>query len=224
MSLTDRPRPSPLEPGSPFLLVAWWFPPETVEPSSLHIAISERPGIPPHEFVVHRPLADPIAEVERSELPIALQLVRKAPSGAWAFEYLGGPEHFAPPQAIPAPAQPELYAPVFSDPPRPQTADELSAGAEAMLRESLGIPPGAPIPEPQGPLPPEERGSQPYRFDPRPHMDLNRAEAAPQLPPPAPPGPAPLPGGQTFAGPSEAEVPRRPPLGSYGDQSVPFAH
>jgi hypothetical protein len=92
-----------------------------------------------------------------------------------------------------------------------------------MLRESLGIPAGEPLPEPAGALPVAEQPEQPYRFDPTTHMDLSRAEPAPPLPPPAPPGPEPDPGAQL--GPQNVVPPpqaRHP--GAVGDASTPFAH
>jgi hypothetical protein len=63
---------------------------------------------------------------------------------------------------------------------------------------------------------------EPYTFDPSPHMDLGTAEPPSPIPPPAPPGPPPPPGAQTSP-PNPVPPPARP-LGSVGDQSVPFAH
>ncbi len=92
-----------------------------------------------------------------------------------------------------------------------------------MLREAIGLPPDAPIPDPAGPLPPEQQPDEPYRFDPTRHMDLGVAEPAPPLPPPAPPGPPPPAGAQTFIVPP-APPPQTHDHGAFGDGSVPFAH
>jgi len=204
MTLTTAPNtPNLLRPDAAFLLTAHWPAP----PDSLRIAASVHPGAYTHEYAIGGRLAEQVALVEHAELPIALVLRQR--EDGWAFDYLGGPEWFDAHSA--------------HSPPVPRSAQELGEAEQAMLRQSLGIPDGAPLPEPQGPLPPAEQPSEPYRFDPTPHMDLQTADPAPELPPPAPPGPDPDPGAQT------SPVPRIPPpkkkgLGAYGDQSVPFAH
>ncbi len=211
MSLTAPPPRRRLpDPTVPFVLYAVWGDAKRAE-----VAVSNIPGGALGEFAVGGRLAEQVSQVLPEELPICLtmQLAKVGPEGQergeWVFEYLGSPDEVF---AVPAELQP--------NPPRPQTVAELNSSAETMLRESLGIPEGEPIPEPAGPLPPEQRPEEPYRFDPTPHMDLTVAEAAPPLPEPAPPGPTPAPNGQT------SPVPQIPPpargLGSYGDKSIPF--
>lgn len=84
----------------------------------------------------------------------------------------------------------------------PKSVEELSDSAQLMLRDSLGIPDGEPVPIPAGELPTAERPAEPYRFDPSPHLDLSKAEVAPPLPPPVPIGPQPSADAQTFIVPS----------------------
>jgi hypothetical protein len=207
VSLATPPQPPQLlASGLPFLLTAWWWTwdqtgAERRERPGVVIAAAEYPGAHSHEFAIGRPLCVPIEQVELYELPIALQLVRRG--SEWAFDYLGGPELFS------SPAPPTL-----------RTPEQIRGAEEAMLRESLGIPPDQPIPEPQGPLPAEDRPEQPYRFDPTPHMDLSTAEAPAPLPPPAPPGPPPA---EQSRLPAPVPPPGKP-LGAFGDASQPFAH
>jgi hypothetical protein len=77
---------------------------------------------------------------------------------------------------------------------------------ELQLREAVG----------------DQLDGEPYRFDPSDHMDLATAEPPAPIPPPAAPGPPVSPGAQT-APPNPVPLPSRP-LGTFGDQSVPFAH
>jgi hypothetical protein len=205
MTLATPPdTPNLIRPDAPFLLTAFW----AWDGPGLKIAACVYPGAPLHEYLIRDHLAEQVARVDYGELPIVLT-IRKRRDG-WAFDYLGGPEWFA--SRLPS-----------AEPPQLRTPAELSEGEEAMLRESLGIPPTAPIPQPQGPLPPSERPEEPFRFDPTPHMDLSTADAPAEIPPPAPPGPEPAPGAET------SPVPRIPPpvkkgLGSFGDRSHPFPH
>lgn len=210
--LTDRPdKPPLLVPEVPFLLTARWQDgPE--DGYQVYIAAAEYPGAPPREYAIGESISSPVMLVERAELPITLQLIRDPDAGGWRFDYLGGPEYFTPPPPV------SELAPNVA--PTPMAPAQLSAQAEAMLRESIGIPPGSSIPEPAGPLPPEERSGEPYRFDPTPHMDLQTAEPAPPIPPPAPPGPEPT---ESPRLPAPVPPPGKP-LGTYGDQTVPFAH
>lgn len=229
MTLTRVP-PSPIlpDPGQPFVVYALWIEgpeghafltrPDLGAPDHpdalVKMAIANVPGGPLVEVAVGGSLAEQIAQVYADELPLvlALHLAQVDGHGEWRFTMIG--EDPAEVWQIPADVQPQ--------PPRPLSLEELNAGAEEQLRESLGIPPGEPIPEPAGQLPPDEQSDEPYRFDPTRHMDLGKAEPAPPLPAPAAPGPAPLESAQT------SHVPELPPagkpIGSYGDATVPFAH
>jgi hypothetical protein len=92
------------------------------------------------------------------------------------------------------------------------------------LAEAIGkapdFPPVAPTPDQEYEA--EALEDEPYVFDPDPHMDLATALPPTELPSPAPPAPPP-PADAMTAPPNPVPAPQRP-LGSYGDQSVPFAH
>lgn len=235
MTLTAAPPTRLLpEPGQPFVVCAiWaedhdpdegttvWAPP--FEASDVRFSAANLPGGPLGEFAVGGALAEVLSQVEPAELPIAVTLrlalledVNGRPvKGEWRFDYLGQSDAFSQIWQVPSEVQPNG--------PEPLTLDQLNQGAEEMVRESLGIPPGEPIPEPGGQLPAEEANDEPYRFDPTRHMDLSMAAPAPALPPPAPEGAPPPPGAQQFF------APPLPPSqdkrhGAYGDESVPFAH
>lgn len=222
MSLTATPPIRALpHPGEPFVVYAIWKDPDGRDLSRLRFAAANLPGAALGEFAVSGSLAAPLSQVRPDELPIALSLRLattqgpEGPHGEWVFDFLGQADAFAGIWRIPADVQPVA--------PTPLTLEQLNQGAEDMVRESLGLPPEVPIPEPRGVLPPDERSDEPYRFDPTRHMDLSMAEAPPELPPPAPAGPEPAPGAATYAGP--ALVPTQDKQhGAFGDASVPFAH
>ncbi len=203
-------------PGEPFVVYAVWH-----QDGAVRFAAANLPGAALGEFAVGGALAHTLGQVRPDELPIALSLRLatvqgwEGPIGEWRFDYLGSRESFGEVWQIPTDVQPVA--------PTPLTFEELNQGAEDMVRESLGLPPDAEIPQPGGELPPEEHSEEPYRFDPTRHMDLSMAEAAPALPPPAPPGPEPAPGAAVYAGP--ALVPTQDKQhGAFGDASIPFAH
>jgi hypothetical protein len=234
MTLTTPPpvRLLPHE-GEPFVVYAIWGEYEgdmlstadMVEmgmiPKVIYFSAANLPGGPLGEFAVSGSLAVPLAQVRPSELPIALSLRlatvegREGPIGEWRFDFLGQSDSFARIWRIPPDVQPTG--------PTPLTLEELNQGAEEMVRESLGLPPEAPLPVPGGPLPPEEASEQPYVFDPSRHMDLSMAEAPPPLPPPAASGPEPAPGAAVYAGPA-LQPTQDKQHGAFGDASVPFAH
>jgi hypothetical protein len=221
MGLTTAPTLHRLpDPGVPFVVYAIWLEPAGAE-NLQKMAISNIPGGPLFEFAVAGHLAKQLAEVYPDELPIVLSLrlaivdADAGPRGEWTFDYLG---------QDPTPIFAAERAEMMPSPPTPQTPDELREGEQRMLRESLGIPDADPIPEPAGELPADEQPEAPYRFDPTPHLDLTKAEAAPALPEPAPPGPPPAPGAQT------SPVPEIPPInttrhpGTHAPDAEPFAH
>lgn len=203
-------------PGRPFRLTAVW----PLEDGGQGIRV-EGPG-GSQEFALGGYLASQVSLMEPAELPIDLILARD--ENGWHFRLAGSPP--APtPASSPATSLAEHVTPgpIVGTPPQPQTPEQLSEGARALLRESLGLGPDDPIPLPQGQLPTEERPESPQIFDPTPHMDLSAAEAPPLLPPPAPPGPTPPANAQT--GPALGmPPPRAEGLGAFGDKTVPFAH
>jgi hypothetical protein len=216
--------------GQPFVLTAVWIegPDGSVympvpergappPPSLVKIAAANLPGGPLGEFALAGELADAVAQVYPDELPIALslRLGQLDGRGVWLFDYLGQSDRFSEIWRIPPDVQPTG--------PRPLTLAELNKGAEDQVREALGIPESEPIPEPAGQLDPTEAAEAPYRFDPTAHMDLDKAEPAPALPPPAAPGPDPTPGAETFA-PPPLPPPQTRQHGAFGNESVPFAH
>jgi hypothetical protein len=219
MTLTAAPPRSKLpDLGVPFVVYALWHEQHPgADELTRRIAIANVPGGPLYELAVAGSLAEPLTKVFPEELPIVLALAidPDGPDGpSWCFEFQG-----TDPAAVFASQRNELQP----APPAPLGPEELNAGAETQLRESLGIPDGQPLPEPAGELTAAEASEEPYRFDPTRHMDLSAAEPAPPLPPPAPPGPPPEPGAQL--GPQNTPPPpsTRDP-GAYGDQTVPFAH
>jgi hypothetical protein len=205
MSLTTPPKPRALVPGEPLTVVAVWQEGEDLGangPMAMRMAVLDPLGIRAEYRVTGVPAEQLFTVNPAEDLPFFVSLAQE--NGRWTFSYQGQPADFRP--ASPTPMSPE----------------QLSAAAEAMLRESLGLAPGEPIPLPAGELPPAEQPEPPRNFDPTPHMDLGMAEAAPALPPPAPPGPEPAPGAQT------APVPQIPPPANpvHGgiDLGQPFAH
>jgi hypothetical protein len=232
VSLTDAPLTRLLpEPGQPFVVYAIWVEdtagrfhpprpelgPPNPDAAVVKFAAANLPGGPLGEFAVSGSLADPISRVYREELPIALslRLGQVDGHGVWLFDFLGQSSDFASIWRIPPEVQPNA--------PTSLLPEELNAGAEDQLRESLGLPPEAPIPEPAGQLPPDQAADEPYRFDPTPHLDLSSAEPAPALPEPKAPGPLPPSGAQHFFAPPLPEGQEKN-HGAYGDASVPFAH
>jgi hypothetical protein len=226
MSLTTVPPARLLpEPGQPFIIYAIWpLDAYTVNGrqglnQTWVLSAANLPGGPLAEFAVGGALAEVLAQVEPAELPIAVTLRLHVPtSGApseWRFDYLGQSDAFAQIWQVPSAVQPNG--------PEPLTLEQLNQGAEEMVRESLGIPPGESIPEPGGQLPAEEANEEPYRFDPARHMDLSMAAPAPLLPPPAPEGAPPPVGAQEFFAPP-LPVGQDKRHGAYGDESIPFAH
>lgn len=229
MSLTIAPLTRLLpEPGQPFVVYAiWaedhdpddgltvWAPP--LESAVVRFSAANLPGGPLGEFAVSGSLAEPLSQVDPAELPIALSLRLDEVDGhgVWRFDFLGQSDAFADIWRIPPDVQPSG--------PVPLTPDQLNQGAEDMLREALGLPDGAPIPEPGGKLQGEEINGEPYRFDPTRHMDLQSAEPPPPLPEPAAPGPPPPPGSQEFFAPP-IPTPQDKRHGAFGDATVPFAH
>lgn len=212
MTLTTPPTRRILpDPGVPFVVYACWG-------DGSRIAIANVPGGPLGEFAIGGRLAQLMGQVAPSELPIVLTLRLEVVGqgserrGEWTFDYLGGPEYFDSHGAAA-----DIRSTVA-----PRSASELNEAEREMLRDSLGVGPEDDLPEPAGPLPEGEQAEQPYRFDPTPHLDLSTAEAPPELPQPAQPGPEPAPNAQT------APVPHIPPpakpLGAFGDASVPFRH
>lgn len=236
MTLTRTPPTRLLpEPGQPFVVYAIWEEDligrllpwgwRDIDDSIAEItkfSAANLPGAALGEFACSGSLAATLSQVHPSELPIALSLNlatvegREGPIGEWQFTYLGQRDAFPTIWQVPTAVQPVA--------PTPLTLAELNQGAEDQIRESLGIVADAPIPELAGPLPDSEQPSEePYRFDPTAHMDLSMAEAAPALPDPVAPGPDPLPGASTYAGP--ALVPTQDKIhGAVGDAAVPFAH
>lgn len=226
MSLTTAPLNRLLpEPGQPFVVYAIWNDSEgrfysagTAAAGVTKFAAANLPGGPLGEFAVSGSLAAPLSQVDPTELPIALSLRLDLSEGrppTWMFDFLGQSDAFGEIWRIPADVQPNS--------PVPLTPEQLNAGAEDMLREALGLPPDAPLPEPGGELSPAEQPDEPYRFDPTRHMDLSMAEAPPPLPEPKaavlePPSHLP----EFFA--PEIPPPQSKRHGAFGDATVPFAH